>query len=151
MVESACQYRRHWRCGFDPWVDLLKKEMATHSCILAWKMPWTEEPGGLQSTGSQRVERNWAQRTINVPCLLYIFICHWALNTIIQTLYHLPLSWLNNFWLNVLSSYGKCFIWIFANCIISVFLLSGAMSRVLQKCTEVLFKETPNSYWKVKV
>ena len=33
----------------------LEKEMASHSCILAWKIPWTEEPGGLQSTGSQRV------------------------------------------------------------------------------------------------
>ena len=35
--------------------DLLKKEMATHSSILAWKIPWTEEPGGLQSMGSQGV------------------------------------------------------------------------------------------------
>ena len=35
--------------------NLLEKEMATHSSILAWKIPWTEEPGGLQSTGSQRV------------------------------------------------------------------------------------------------
>ena len=35
--------------------DLLEKEMATHSSILAWKTPWMEEPGGLQSTGSQRV------------------------------------------------------------------------------------------------
>ena len=33
----------------------LKKEMATHSSILAWKIPWTEEPGRLQSMGSQRV------------------------------------------------------------------------------------------------
>ena len=37
------------------WEDLLEKEMATHSSILAWKMPWTEEPGRLQSMGSQRV------------------------------------------------------------------------------------------------
>ena len=37
-------------CGEDP----LEKEMATHSSILTWKIPWTEEPGGLQSTGSQR-------------------------------------------------------------------------------------------------
>ena len=37
------------------WEDLLEKEMATHSCILAWRIPWTEETGGLQSTGSQRV------------------------------------------------------------------------------------------------
>ena len=35
--------------------DPLEKEMATHSSILAWKIPWTEEPGGLQSIGSQRV------------------------------------------------------------------------------------------------
>ena len=37
------------------WEDLLKKEMATHSSILAWKIPWTEEPGRLQFMGSQRV------------------------------------------------------------------------------------------------
>ena len=34
---------------------LLEKEMATHSSILAWRIPWMEEPGGLQSMGSQRV------------------------------------------------------------------------------------------------
>ena len=36
--------------------DPLEEEMATHSSILAWKIPWTEEPGRLQSIGSQRVE-----------------------------------------------------------------------------------------------
>ena len=35
--------------------DPLEEEMATHFCILAWRIPWTEEPGGLQSIGSQRV------------------------------------------------------------------------------------------------
>ena len=40
--------------------DPLEKEMATHSSILAWEIPWTEEPGGLQSTGSQRVGHDWA-------------------------------------------------------------------------------------------
>ena len=38
----------------------LEKEMANHSSILAWRIPWTEEPGGLQSTGSQRVGYDWA-------------------------------------------------------------------------------------------
>jgi len=38
--------------------DLLEKEMATHSSILAWKIPWTEEPGRLQSTGLQRVRHD---------------------------------------------------------------------------------------------
>ena len=37
----------------------MEKEMATHSSILAWRIPWTEEPGGLQSMGSQRVRRDW--------------------------------------------------------------------------------------------
>ena len=37
------------------WEDPLEKEMATHSSILAWKIPWIEEPGGLQSMDSQRV------------------------------------------------------------------------------------------------
>ena len=37
------------------WEDPLEKEMATHSSTIAWKMPWTEEPGRLQSMGSQRV------------------------------------------------------------------------------------------------
>ena len=40
------------------WEDLLEKEMATHSSILAWKIPWTEEPGRLLSMGSQRVRHN---------------------------------------------------------------------------------------------
>ena len=46
-----------WRPGFNPRVGKipLDKGMATHSSILAWRIPWTEEPGGLQSMGSQRV------------------------------------------------------------------------------------------------
>ena len=39
--------------------DPLEKEMATHSSILAWRIPWTEKPGRLQSTGSQRVRHDW--------------------------------------------------------------------------------------------
>ena len=39
---------------------MMEKAMATHSSILAWRIPWTEEPGRLQSTGSQRVRHDWA-------------------------------------------------------------------------------------------
>ena len=42
------------------WEDPLEKEMATHSSILAWRIPWTEEPAGLQSMGSQRVRHDSA-------------------------------------------------------------------------------------------
>ena len=40
------------------WEDPLEKEVATHSSVLAWEIPWTEEPGGLQSVESQRVRRD---------------------------------------------------------------------------------------------
>ena len=42
------------------WEDPLETEMATHSSVLAWRIPWTEEPGRLQSTGLQRVGHDWA-------------------------------------------------------------------------------------------
>ena len=41
------------------WEDPLEEEMFTHSSILTWKISWTEEPGGLQSMGYQRVRHNW--------------------------------------------------------------------------------------------
>ena len=58
--EPACQCSRHRRHGFDPWVgeDPLEEEMTTHSSILAWRIPWTEEPGRLQFIGSQRVRHD---------------------------------------------------------------------------------------------
>ena len=40
------------------WEDPLEEEMATHSSILAWEIPWTEEPDGLQSVGSQKVRHD---------------------------------------------------------------------------------------------
>ena len=60
--EPTCQCIRCKRCWFDPWVRkiLLEKGMATHSSILTWKIPWRENPGGLQSIGSQRVRCNLA-------------------------------------------------------------------------------------------
>ena len=49
------------------WEDPLEEEMATHSSILVWKFPWTEEPGGLQFMGSQRVRHNLASKHIFAP------------------------------------------------------------------------------------
>jgi len=48
-----------WESQSLGWEDPLEKEMATHSNTLAWKIPWSEEPGRLQSMGSQRVRHNW--------------------------------------------------------------------------------------------
>ena len=46
------------RVRFLGWEDPLEKGVATHSSILAWEIPWAEEPGGLQSMGSQRVRHD---------------------------------------------------------------------------------------------
>ena len=51
------------RVRFLGWEVPLEKGMASHSSILAWRIPWTEKPGGLQSMGSQRVGHDWATNT----------------------------------------------------------------------------------------
>ena len=57
MVKSPAAMQEAWVKSLGQ-EDPLEKEMATHSRILAWKIPRTEEPGGLQSTGSQRAGQN---------------------------------------------------------------------------------------------
>ena len=54
MVKRLPAMQETWVLSLDR-VDTLEKEMATHSSTLAWKIPWMEEPGRLQSMGSQRV------------------------------------------------------------------------------------------------
>ena len=67
-LPQIAQTVKNLQCGrsqLDPWVGkILEKEMATHSSILAWRIPWTEENGGPQSMGSQRVRHDWATNTI---------------------------------------------------------------------------------------
>ena len=61
MTALVAQMVKHMPTVRETWVqslgleDLLEKEMATHSSIFVWKIPWTENPGRLQSMGSQRV------------------------------------------------------------------------------------------------
>ena len=66
MVKNLPAKQETWILSLD-WEDPLEKEMATHSSILAWEIPWTEEPGGLQSMGSKRVERDSASKPTNNP------------------------------------------------------------------------------------
>ena len=58
--EPVFQCRRHKRCGFDllGQEDPLEEGMTAHSSILPWRIPWSEEPGGPQSMGSQRIRYN---------------------------------------------------------------------------------------------
>ena len=57
LVKNLPAMREIWVRSLG-WEDPLEKKMATHSSILAWRIPWTEEPGGLQSMGLQRVSRD---------------------------------------------------------------------------------------------
>ena len=66
LASLVAQRLKHKPAMRETWVwslgeeDSLEKEMATHSSILAWGIPWMEKPGGLQSTGLQRVGSDWA-------------------------------------------------------------------------------------------
>ena len=57
MAQAVKLLSTMWEAGVESlgWEDPLEKEMAIHSSTLAWKIPWTEEPGGLQYMGSRRV------------------------------------------------------------------------------------------------
>ena len=57
MVKRLSRMRETWVRALG-WEDPLEKEMAIHSSTIAWKIPWTEGPGRLQSMGSQRVRHN---------------------------------------------------------------------------------------------
>ena len=64
MFSQVAQRLKHLPTMWETWVrslsqeDPLENEIATHSSILAWRIPWTEEPGGLQSMESQRVRHD---------------------------------------------------------------------------------------------
>ena len=76
--------------------DFLEEGMATYSSILVWRIPWTEEPGGLHSIGSERVRHNWSNLacTHNYPSSLssvgkfgvsdYIILCKFLLESGLQ-------------------------------------------------------------------
>ena len=73
QASLVAQTVKHLPAIWETWVrslgreDPLEKEMATHSSTLAWKIPWTEEPGMLQSMGSQRVGHDWATSLTSLP------------------------------------------------------------------------------------
>ena len=62
VKEPTYQCKRHNETGVQSLAqeDPLEEDMTTHSSVLAWRIPWTEEPGGLQSIGSQRLRQDWS-------------------------------------------------------------------------------------------
>ena len=90
------QETRVWPLGQE---DPLQKGMATHSNILAWRIPWTENSGSPQSMGSQRVRHNWET---NTSCHLTYYGNHHGVSSKSQNSYHLAISYhiqrLFHFW-----------------------------------------------------
>ena len=90
--------------------DSLEKGMATHCSILAWRIPWTEEPGGLQSMGSQRARHNWATNANPCPLIWLPQFCHYPKgfvfffepNPEFRKLYHWWKKWVGGWELSVL-------------------------------------------------
>ena len=74
MVKNLPAMQETWNQSLG-WEDLLEKGMATHSSILAWGTPWTEEPGGLQPMGLQRVRHDWATNTNFYTLRLNMLMC----------------------------------------------------------------------------
>ena len=75
--ESACTQKTWvWSLG---WEEPLEKGMATHCSILAWKIPWTEKPGGLHSVGLQRAGQDWAFIYLEV-----LGLSHWITREVPQ-------------------------------------------------------------------
>ena len=71
MVKNLPATQETWVQFLGPG-DPLEKGMAPHSSILAWRIPWTEEPGGLQSMRSQRVRHDWATNTFTFSrCIIF--------------------------------------------------------------------------------
>ena len=77
MVKNLPEMQETWVWSLN-WEDSLEKGMATHSSILAWRIPWTKKPGRLQSMGLQRVGYDWASNThIFLYALFhyYVYFC----------------------------------------------------------------------------
>ena len=95
--ESDMTERLHFHFPF----HALEKEMATHSSVLAWRIPGTGEPGGLPSMGLHRVGHDWSDIAaavficMNIPRFVYPLICWW---TLMSTFW---LSWIMLLWTQV--------------------------------------------------
>ena len=99
----------------------LEKEMATHSSVLAWRIPGTGEPGGLPSMGSHRVRHDWgnlAAGTLLFFSMIQRMLAIWSL---------VPLSFLNPAWISGSARFRYC--WSLAWRILSITLIAHEMRR----------------------
>ena len=82
-----------WSLG---WEVPLEKEMATHFSILAWIISWTEEPGELQSMGSQRVWHDWATNTFTYLSQMLDSFFHWKIIALQNFVFCQTSTWISH-------------------------------------------------------
>ena len=89
--ESTCN------AGDEAQEDPLEKEMATHSSILAWEIPWTEESGGLQSMGSQESDTTYQlnHQAMSYQDVMNVTLGQWINKTLLRTVIFFPLFLMN--------------------------------------------------------
>ena len=76
MVKNLPAMQEAWVLSLG-WEDPMDENMGTHSNILAWRIPWREEPGGVQSTGWQRVGHDWATKPSIAHLTIELSTCCW--------------------------------------------------------------------------
>ena len=116
MVKNlpAVQETRVWSLGGE---DPLKKETTTHSSIVAWRIPWIDEPGGLQSMGSQRISHSWVTNTstyVYIECV-FVYVCVVPSNYLCFTFFKDFFMWIT-FWMSLkslLNLLQHCFCFTF--------------------------------------
>ena len=124
---------RVWSLG---WEDPLEKEMAIHSRTIAWKIPWTEEPGRLQPMGLQRVGHDWATSLhyLDIPWFVYLFTSWW------------PLDWIH-LWTPMNKVAMKTYIQVFTWTCTLIYLEKVPKSGMaVSEDVCLTFKETPHLF-----
>ena len=116
VVEKPAQEMQETWVRSLGWEDPLEEEMVVHSSILAWKIPWTEEPGELLSTGSQSVRHNWTQsykRTDYCSCVNCFLPLLWLFfSSFFPAVFHKDL--LGCFWWWYTLILFSLYFWIYA-------------------------------------
>ena len=106
--------------------------MATHSSVLAWRVPWAEEPGGLQSMGSQRAGHEWVANTFTFSlfvCFVHIELLS-SLLMLSSAVFRLPLNMF--FTSAIVFSYSKILICFFFRVFVSLLIFPTSVGKYIQ-------------------
>jgi len=129
MIRNPSAMRETWVRSLGR-EDPLEEGMATHSSVLAWRIPWTEEPGGLQSMGLQRIRHDWVTKQ------------QYVLRMLMRPIFQLIFPWMDLFRKKI-RSISVLFIYLFI-LLYSIVLVLPYINSIRHGCTCVLYPEPPS-------